>query len=470
MIYLTFKDVKRETFEESYAEIIYEIAHEFSRHGSILDLSKIHDYKEQFEMLMHWKADRTLYGKSIRFLSECLEQYYGKKAIVIIDEYDVPLENAFSRNYYDKMSDFIQMLFESGLKDNPSLAFAVVTGCLRVSKESIFTGLNNLEIISVMSHDYDKYFGLTDAEVRKMCADFNFSDKYELIKNWYDGYVFGKENIYNPWSIIRYIKALRGNPDELPKAYWVNTSSNNIVRTLIDHADDAIKEKIEKLIAGGTIETQIHEDITYNEIYENMDNVWNFMFFTGYFRKVREWMADDKICAELTIPNREVRYIFSEKVRNWFDGKVKACDMTQLYTAFVNKDCAALKKELDDIFGETISYMDQNEYYYHGMVAGMLTGIKGFSIRSNRESGKGRSDLFVKPIRKSREAFIIEFKVAKRISEMEAKAEEALQQIADMRYDKELWNEGYDHISCYGIAFCGKECMVKNCVVDDALQ
>lgn len=211
-----------------------------------------------------------------------------------------------------------------------------------------------------------------------MCDDFGVSDKYEMIKDWYNGYVFSKENIYNPWSIIRYVKALCGNPEELPKAYWVNTSSNHIVRRLIDHADDVVKEQIEELIAGETIETQIHEDITYNEIYDSMDNLWNFMFFIGYFRKTKEWMTGDKIYVELAIPDREVCYIFSEKVQNWFNDRVKARDMTSLYIAFVNKDCAMLKKELDDIFEETISYMNQNEYYYHGMAAGLLTGMKFF--------------------------------------------------------------------------------------------
>ncbi len=205
---------------------------------------------------------------------------------------------------------------------------------------------------------------------------------------------------------------------------------------------------------------QIHEDITYGEIYDSSDNLWNFMLFTGYFRKISEWMEGSAIYAELTIPNREVQYIFEEKVQNWFREKIKGRNMAPLYTAFVNKDCAALEEQINDIFEETISYMDQNEYYYHGMVTGLLTGIKGFGLRSNREGGRGRSDLFVRPVHRSREAFVIEFKVAKDIDDMEAKADEALRQIAEKKYDVELRNDGYKYVSCYGIAFCGKECVV----------
>lgn len=461
VICLTFKDAKKGTFEESYRKMVREIASEYERHSFLLGDPRLTQQAERLEALMGQKAGQGDYEDSILFLSECLERYYGMKAVVIIDEYDVPLENAFSCGFYEEMVGFIRSLFESGLKDNSSLAFAVITGCLRVSKESIFTGMNNLSILSIRNNNYGEYFGFTVPEVEEMCRYYGQEHNYAVIKDWYDGYTFGQTDIYNPWSVISYLYDVRANDGWMPMSYWANTSSNSIVRKLIDRADDAVRGTIEELIAGGTVEVPIHEDITYGEIYDNMDNLWNFMFFTGYFRKVSERMEGQQIYVTLRIPNNEVLYIFEEKVRSWFRDRMKGRDMAPLYTAFVNKDCAALEEELDGIFEETISCMDQNEYYYHGMVAGLLTGIKGFSIRSNREGGKGRSDLFVKPVRKSREAFVIEFKVARRIGAMEAKAEEALAQIVDRKYDEELKNDGYDRVSCYGIAFCGKECCVR---------
>lgn len=469
VIYLTFKDSKRESFARSYAELERVIAEEFARHRFILESSEMEEYKEKFLELMRRKGSQNDYETSILFLSKCLEGYYGKKVLVLIDEYDVPLENAFTCGFYNEMVNFIRALFESGLKDNASLGFSAITGCLRVSKESIFTGLNNLNIVSIRNEKYGEYFGFRVDEVKQMCHYYDMDQEYETVKDWYNGYTFGQTDIYNPWSVIQYLSDARANHDWLPMSYWANTSSNSIVKTLIDHAEDEEKEKIETLLAGGTIVVQIHEDITYNEIYDEGDNLWNFMFFTGYFRKVREWMEGTKIYAELKIPNKEVLYIYEQKVQKWFSEKLKGRDMQPLYNAVLAKDCAVMEEEINDIFEETISYMDQNEYYYHGMVAGLLTGIKGYTIRSNREGGKGRSDLLVKPVRRSREAFVVEFKVTKDFDELDKKADEALRQIADRKYDMDLRNDGYKRISYYGIAFCGKECVV-HCRPYESLQ
>lgn len=460
VIYMTFKDTKKESFDEAYQQFQMLIAEEYQRHDFLFESITNEKDRKRYKAIVSGEAKQVEYQNAVRFLSQCLEAYYGKKPVVLIDEYDVPLENAWSRGFYDKMINFIRALFESGLKDNASLGFAVITGCLRISKESIFTGMNNLNIISIRNAKFDEYFGFKPSEVQQMCHYYNMDETYRTVQEWYDGYTFGQTDIYNPWSVIQYMDDARANTNWLPMAYWANTSSNSIVRTLIDNADDDGKMQIEELLAGGSISVQIHEDITYDEIYDNSDNLWNFMFFTGYFRKMSEWMEGSAIYAELSIPNKEVQYIFEEKVQNWFRERIKGRDMTPLYTAFVNKDCTALEDQINDIFEETISYMDQNEYYYHGMVAGLLTGIKGFGLRSNREGGKGRSDLFVKPIRRSREAFVIEFKVAKDIDDMDAKADEALRQIEEKKYDVELRNDGYKYVSCYGIAFCGKECVV----------
>lgn len=459
-ICLTFKDVKKECFEASYKQIIWLISREFSKNEFVFDRIEGLGDKELFQMYAKGKAGKADYENSLLFLSQQLEAYYGRKPVILIDEYDVPLENAFSRGFYQEMIDFIRALFESGLKDNVSLSFAVITGCLRVSKESIFTGMNNLSIVSIRNARFDEYFGFTVEEVQEMCRCYGMEQAYETVKEWYDGYTFGQTDLYNPWSVILYLVDAKANINWLPMSYWANTSSNSIVRELINRADDEEKAKIEALLAGNSIQVQIHEDITYDEIYAEGDNLWNFMFFTGYFRRIREWMEGTNIYAELVIPNKEVQYIFEQKVQNWFRDRLKGRDRTLLYNAFINKDCTILENEINDIFEETISYMDQNESYYHGMVSGLLTGIKGYVLRSNREGGKGRSDLFVKPVRRSREAFVVEFKVAKDIDDMAAKAEEALRQITEKRYDAALRNDGYKYVSCYGIAFCGKECVV----------
>lgn len=462
VITLTLKAGKQSTFESAYRQLTRQISMEFERHYYLLDTDMPEEMRERYKSILGGHADMDVFKNSIQFLSSCLANYYGRKVILLIDEYDVPLENAFVCGFYDEMIDFIRALFESALKTNPSLEFAVITGCLRISKESIFTGLNNMTVISILNEQYDEYFGFKDEEVRKLCDDYGLSHKYEVIKNWYDGYRFGNADVYNPWSVIQFMFDLLANENCYPRAYWANTSSNSIVRELIEIADESVRAEIELLIDGGTIEKPIHEDITYGEVYETMDNLWNFMFFTGYFRKVSERISENDIrYLTFRIPNREVRYIFYTKVSAWFQAKMKQRDMSRLHNAFIQKDVTVLEEELNDIMLETISSMDEHENYYHGLVAGLLTGIKGYITKSNRETGKGRCDLFVKPVSRRKEAFIVEFKVTKKFSELKVKADEALAQIEDRNYEKELIDDNYSVISRYGIAFCGKECMVK---------
>lgn len=462
VITLTLKAGKQSTFESAYKQLSRQISMEFERHYYLLDSNLPDEMKARYRSILSGHADIDVFKDSIQFLSNCLADYYGKKVILLIDEYDVPLENAFLCGFYDVMIDFIRALFESALKTNSSLDFAVITGCLRISKESIFTGLNNLEVISILDDSYNEHFGFTDCEVKKICDDFDLTEKYETVKEWYNGYLFGNTNVYNPWSVVRYIKDLQANENCYPKSYWANTSSNSIVRELIEIADESVKAEIELLIDGGTIEKPIHEDITYGEVYETMDHLWNFMFFTGYFRKVSERILENDIrYLTFRIPNREVRYIFYTKVNAWFQAKMKQRDMGRLHDAFVQKNVAVFEEELNDIMLETISSMDEHENYYHGLVAGLLTGIKGYITKSNRESGKGRCDLFVKPVSRRKEAFIVEFKVTKKLGELEKKADEALVQIENRGYEKELLDDNYSVISRYGIAFCGKECVVR---------
>lgn len=463
VISLSLKAGKQPNFALAYDMLIRQIAYEYERHSFILKDERLNEQRERYLEIMREKAERSSYSDSLQFLSKCLEKYYGKKVIILIDEYDVPLENAFFEGFYDEMVGFLRSLFETALKTNSSLEFAVITGCLRISKESIFTGLNNLEIISLTSKQYDEYFGFTDAEVRKLCKDYNLNNKYDLIKEWYNGYVFGNTNVYNPWSVIRFIKDLKEDEHVFPCSYWANTSSNSIVRTLIERADMDTKEEIEALIEGNNVEKPIHEDITYDEVYKTMDHLWNFMFFTGYFKKVNEWM-DEKTkqhFVELSIPNQEVKCIFRTKILSWFREKIEEKDLSVLYTALVNKDVEIFEEEMNAVLLETISFNDAYENFYHGFVAGILSGMKDYRVKSNREGGNGRSDLFIKPPTRRKPAFVIEFKVADRFEQLADKAEEALRQIEDRRYVEELKNDGYQTIIQYGISFFRKDCMIK---------
>ncbi len=285
VINLSLKSAKQPTFELAYECLLNEIIEEFKRHDYILKSDNLDYEKEDYINIIKKKASLGTVVTSIKFLSECLEKYHNKKVIILIDEYDVPLENSFFRGFYDEMIDFIRSLFESALKTNDYLEFAVLTGCLRISKESIFTGLNNLEIISILNKYYDEYFGFTPEEVSKILKDYNLKDKEDTVKKWYNGYIFGNAEVYNPWSVIKFVKDLYIDNYVFPISYWANTSSNSIVKSLIEKADDDTKSEIEELIAGKTIEKPIHEDITYGDIDSSMDNLWNFMFFTGYLKK-----------------------------------------------------------------------------------------------------------------------------------------------------------------------------------------
>ena len=463
VIALSLKSGKQPDFNLSRKMLIRQIADEYKRHRFILQGNLLEIDKIRYQNIMEECAKEEDYNDSLKFLSQCMEQYYGHKAIILIDEYDVPLENAFFAGFYEEMTAFIRSLFESALKTNSSLEFAVITGCLRISKESIFTGMNNMKINSILNKSYDEFFGFTEAEVMRLCDDYHLTHKFPLIKEWYNGYVFGNVNVYNPWSVISFIGDLQVDENELPASYWANTSSNSIVRTLIEMADDETRSEIEQLIAGKSIEKPVHEDITYDEIYKTMDNLWNFMFFTGYFRRVGERMDVEtkQRYVELKIPNEEVKYIFRNKVLGWFQETINRKDLSVLYHALIRQDPATLEQELTELLMKTISFNDAYESFYHGFIAGVLSGMNGYTVKSNREGGRGRSDLYIKPVTRKKPAYVIEFKIAGKFSEMEAKAEDALEQIEDRNYCQELFDDGYGTVICYGISFFGKDCLVK---------
>ena len=463
VINLSLKSAKQPTLDLAFQCLREEISREFKRHEFILNDERLHSQREKFLRILNESSDMSLYITSLRFLSKCLEKYYNKKVIILIDEYDVPLENSFFRGFYVEMIDFIRSLFESSLKTNPSLEFAVITGCLRISKESIFTGLNNLKIISILNTRYDEYFGFTSEEVKKICKYYNMDSKYATIKEWYNGYIFGNANVYNPWSVIQYVDDLKANINEYPSSYWANTSSNSIVKSLIERADDETKTEIELLIEGKSIEKPVHEDITYDEIYKSMDNLYNFMLFTGYFKKVSERVDENtkQKYIGLKIPNEEVKYIFRTKVLSWFDENIKTRDFTKMYNAIIESKPEIFEEELLDVLLESISFNDAYENFYHGFVTGILSSMKGYTVKSNRESGNGRGDIFIRPVSRRKAAIILELKVCKNFNELEQRADEALNQIEEKKYEMELKDDGYNNIIKYGISFFKKDCLVK---------
>lgn len=463
VINLSLKSAKQGSLDLAFQCIREEISNEFKRHKYITESDLLKTEKEHFMKIVNNDKDMSLYITALKFLSDCLNKYHNEKVIILIDEYDVTLENAFFEGFYKEMISFIRSLFESALKTNSSLEFSVITGCLRISKEIIFTGLNNLKIISILDDRYAEHFGFTDDEVIKICEDYNIQQKYETIKQWFNGYIFGETNVYNPWSVMQYVDDLKANINRLPKSYWANTSSNSIVKSLIERADDITKGEIEALIEGKTIEKPVHEDITYDDVYDNLDNLWNFMFFTGYFKKISERMDENtqENFVELAIPNLEVKYIFRTKILKWFNEHIKLCDMTKMFNAIINKNVELFEIELNKLLLDTISFNDAYENFYHGFLVGGLSNMKGYIVKSNREGGTGRSDLFIKSVSRRGIAIVVEFKIANNIDDLEKKADEAIEQIEDRKYDMELRSEGYKNIFKYGIAFYKKDCLIK---------
>ena len=463
VINLSLKSAKQGSLDLAFQCIREEISNEFKRHKYIIESDLLKTEKEHFMKIVNNDKDMSLYITALKFLSNCLNKYHNEKVIILIDEYDVPLENAFFEGFYNEMISFIRSLFESALKTNPSLEFSVITGCLRISKESIFTGLNNLKIISILDDRYAEHFGFTDDEVVKICKDYNITQKYETIKQWFNGYIFGEINVYNPWSVMQYVDDLKANINKLPKSYWANTSSNSIVKSLIERADDITKGEIEALIEGKTIEKPVHEDITYEDVYDNLDNLWNFMFFTGYFKKISERMDENtqEKFVELAIPNLEVKYIFRTKILKWFNEKIKSEDLSILYTSIINGEVDVFQKEVNRLLKKTISFNDAYENFYHGFMIGLLSHMDGYIVKSNRETGDGRCDIYIKPLSIFDKAVIIEMKVCDKPKELFTKPQDALQQIEDKKYAYELNESGYEDIIKYGMAFYRKDCIIK---------
>ena len=460
VIFLSFKGWKLGGLEVTYDKIVKDIAYEFRRHSYVKNRITNSADLETFDHLARAKGSIDDYHSSLRFLSKCLEDYHGRKAIILIDEYDVPLENSWVRGFYQDMVDFVRPLLSDALKDNPHLQFAVITGCLRISKESIFTGLNNLDVVSILNDHFGEHFGFTQDEMDAMLGYYGQGCKAEIVRDWYDGYLFGNTEVYNHWSSIKVVSNWVKNINRFPEPHWVNTSGNDIVRSLVDKVDAEAKTELEALMARGAITKTIHEDLTYDEIYSSANNLWNFMFFTGYLKKTGkgrlsengEWILD------LSIPNMELRYIYTVKIREWFNESIAEKNLGAFFNAILDGDVETFQAELSKLLADSISYMDSAENFYHGFMAGVLSKLKGYRVKSNRESGHGRSDLVMFAMDR---AVIFELKTAKKFNALPDLCEEALKQIDDNDYAA-YWNEeGYTNIKKYGVAFYRKRCEVR---------
>ena len=460
VVFVSLKGVDGLTFETAYRALCSIIRREALRLEFLLDSDKLtENEKKSLNRILTGEYDDQDIRDSLQMLCTLLEKHYGQKPILLIDEYDVPLDKAYYHGYYPQMIDLIRAMFQSALKTNSSLFFAVLTGCLRVSKESIFTGLNNLMVHSISDVSFDEYFGFTDEEVRKLLADYGLEDHYEETRAWYDGYRFGEQDVYCPWDVLNYVYALRFNPQAQPKAYWINTSGNDMVRRLIEKGSDGTEQlEIEQLIEGETITKPLNENLTHAEIDANIENLWSLLYMTGYLTAVD---YPDGSVYSLRIPNREVQHIFKQQVLSWFKDKVRAetDKLTSLYAAFETGDTETIKEILDEQLLDTVSFYDAHESFYHGFLLALLSTCASWNVSSNIETGKGRSDIIAG--RKDRKiGFVVEVKDVKDEEKLDAACEAALRQIDERDYTAILRRFRVKEIHKYGIAFWDKECRV----------
>ena len=462
VITLSLKCAKQGNYREALRGLKYEIQRQFINNKFILDSDKLADeYKDEYKKILSMDED-AVWSNSIQLLSICLKQYYGTKTIILIDEYDVPLEDAYFSGYYDEMVRFIRSLFESALKTNSALEFSVITGCLRISKESIFTGLNNLAVNSILSNKYSESFGFVQSEVDELMEYYNIEEKSQLMKKWYDGYLFGKSEVYNPWSVLNQTKEWFDDKDILAMPWWANTSSNNIIRTLIGQADDETKGIIENLIHGGSVETVLKETVTYGDLTENNENIWSFLFFTGYL-KIKEIVKTGELTGEptiysLVIPNLEIKSCYTDIIIQYFEIYKKAINKDNLYKALLGRNAQDFSEQITDLLRKTISFYDSTESFYHGLISGLLSGNVYYKVESNRETGDGRSDLVLYQQDVAQNAVILEFKVCGKNETADEAAKRALKQINDRDYASKAREDGYKNIIKYGVAFKGKMC------------
>ena len=471
VVFVSLKGVDGLTFEEAESRFIEIIGSEAERFSFLLESDKLSDNeKEKYRALLKLKNGQYDMGtivltSSLQTLSLLLNKHYDQKTILLIDEYDVPLDKAFQHGYYKEMVALIRSLFGQALKTNDFLQFAVLTGCLRVSKESIFTGLNNFKVLSITDSRFDEHFGFTDAEVKTLLDDYNLTAHYGETKEWYDGYRFGSVDVYCPWDVINHVDRLCGEPNAEPQAYWINTSGNDLVRRFVDKADKTTQGEIERLIAGEAIEKAVRLELTYNEIDNSIDNLWSVLFTTGYLTQAGKV---ERGVYKLIIPNREVREVFILQIQEWFKETVVHDEkpMQAFCQAFLDGNAEEIQKRLTVILGKMISILDtkakdeQKENFYHGLLLGLLRSEPNWLILSNAESGDGFSDILIEP-EDPDTGIVIEVKYSPTLAGMESVCEAAMNQIKEKRYDERLRNEGREHITAFVIAFCKKRCKVS---------
>ena len=465
-LFLSFKKVDGLNFQDSYDMLTVVLANLYKNHMYLLESDKINPFdKEIITHIMSGDASVKEIKDSLALLTTTMQEYYGKPVILLIDEYDVPIAKASAKGYYAEMLDVVKGLMQA-LKDNDALRFAVVTGCLRIAKESIFTGTNNFVSDTISSSHLNEYFGFTQEDVNQILEDADCQEHAADMKNWYDGYHFGDLDVYCPWDVMNYLRDLQRNPKAKPASYWKNTSDNAIIRSFIDYRGTKISQKLETLLSGGYILQKVEEDLTYDYLHSSEEDLWSILYLTGYLTQVRE---DDlpaplpEDTSALIIPNAEVREIFETTIQKWFDESAQTWNLTTLFDAMWSGDAETLTAEINKLLYKTISYHDYKEDFYHAFLTGILAG-SGCAVESNREHGEGRSDIVIyHPDRP--QVVLFEAKYAKTLGGLQKSCAEALQQIEDRQYAKEF-EEDYDSVLCYGIAFYKKRCLVQNTALE----
>ena len=470
VLFLTFKDVDGLTFSSAKEMLLNRIAAIYNDHRYLLEGTQVQENNRKvFERLadeVSGNPTDAMLKTSIVLLMRLMRNHYGKPVILLIDEYDVPIAKASAKGYYPEMLEVIKGLMSTALKDNDALRFAVITGCLRIAKESIFTGTNNFVSDTISSSHLNEYFGFTQADVGQILKDADCLEHATDIKNWYDGYHFGDLDVYCPWDVMNYLRDLQRNPKAKPASYWKNTSDNSIIRSFIDYRGTKISQKLETLLSGGYILQKVEENLTYDYLHSSEENLWSILYLTGYLTRVREEdlpapLPEDT--SALIIPNTEVREIFETTIQKWFDESAQTWNLTTLFDAMWSGDAETLTAEINKLLYKTISYHDYREDFYHAFLTGILAG-SGCAVESNREHGEGRSDIVIyHPDRP--QVVLFEAKYAKTLNGLEASCAAALQQIEDRQYAKEF-EEDYDSVLCYGIAFYKKRCLVQNTALE----
>jgi pyruvoyl-dependent arginine decarboxylase (PvlArgDC) len=462
VLFFSFKEAKAKTYEEFIYKVKEILAYEYEKHSYLLESTKLSNYeKEEYKRFMERKAEAIEYETSIKRLMNYLNKHFDKEVIVLIDEYDIPIQDGYLHDYYEKVVGFMRNLLSAALKDNINLYKGILTGILRVSKESIFSGLNNIIVYNLTMREYSSYFGFTENEVVNLLNYFNVRTLEEL-KKWYNGYRFGKLNIYNPWSILNAVKF----SNDILKPYWANTSSNDLIKDILANGSSIVKVELESLINGEKLVKVINDNIVMNEITQNAENLWSFLLFSGYLRAENTEAREDRVYCTLDIPNREVKYIYEEIISKWFRDKVNNDEFSQMLKSLTFGDMETFEMIFEEIIDKTFSYFDvsgESEKFYHGFVLGMLVALKDtHEVKSNKESGYGRYDVMIIPKDKKQLGIIIEFKkVNKKRETLESAADKALKQIEDKNYESELLNMGIKNILKIAMAFEGKKVMIK---------